>query len=124
MNTVSFLNFLGKAHRAGRPYGRLALLMVSLLAPTLAAASGAEPAQLSTAIAKVLPTISQELIVLENDKPALGSIRPALIQIYAERGFVPLWLDQQGPTNQAAALVRALMKAPADGCLLYTSRCV
>lgn len=115
MNTVLLLNFFGKARRAGRLYGRLALLMAGFLAPTFATASGADPAQLSTAIAQILPTISQELIVLENDKPVLGSIRPALIQIYAERGFVPLWLDQQGPTSQAAALVRALQNAPAEG---------
>ena len=115
MKKAIFLNFLSKILPAGQPYGRLTLLAVVLLAPTFVAASSAEPAQLSTAIAKILPTISQEMIVLQNDRPVLGSIRPALMHIYAERGFVPLWFDQQGPTRQAVALLQTLQQAPAEG---------
>jgi murein L,D-transpeptidase YcbB/YkuD len=83
--------------------------------PTVNAAAQADSPALHDAMVQYLEHYPVELMVRDQQQPAISHRDVCLAAIYHKRGARPLWVTQKGPKKQAAVILKYLQSAEEEG---------
>lgn len=83
--------------------------------PTVNAVAQADSPALHDAMVQYLECYPVELMVRDQQQPAVSHRDVCLAEIYHKRGARPLWVTQEGPKKQAAVILKYLQSAEEEG---------